>query len=156
MTYAKRHREDYSALLWLNVKDETSMKSSFVQIAKQILREHPSAPQLASLDVEQNPDESIERVKSWLSMPMNTRWLMICDNYDLPKTPGNANLAALDLRQYLPEAYQGSVIVTTRSSEVKLGFCMRIQKLEDLQDGLEILEHSSGRKKLVDGEYRSR
>lgn len=156
ITYAKRYREDYSALLWLNVKDETSTKSSFVQIAKQILREHPSAPQLVSLDIEQNLDETIEGVKSWLSIPMNTRWLMICDNYDTPKVPGNTDPGALELRRYLPEAHQGSIIVTTRSAEVKFGRCMRIQKLEDLQDGLEILEQSSGRKKLVEGKHCSR
>ena len=156
ITYAKRHRDDYSALLWLNVNDETSTRSSFIQIAKQIIREYPNAPQLASIDIEQDHDEAIKGVKSWLSRPMNTRWLMICDNYDNPKVPGNTDPAALELRRYLPEAHQGSVIVTTRSSEVKLGHCMRIQKLEDVQDSLEILEHSSGRKKLIDGKHRSR
>jgi hypothetical protein len=156
MRYATRHREDYSALLWLNAKDDTSTRSSFAQMAKQILREHPNAPQLVSLDIEQNLDEAIDGVKSWLSASMNTRWLMICDNYDNPKVPGNIDTAALDLRPYLPKAHQGSVIVTTRSLEVKLGHCIRIQKLEDLQDSLKILEHSSGRKELVNGRYCSR
>ena len=154
--YAKRYQENYSALLWLNAKDETSTRSSFAQIAKQILREHPTAPRLANIDTEQNLDEAIEGVKAWLSMRMNTRWLMICDNYDNPKVPGNTDSAALDLRQYLPEAYHGSIIVTTRSAEVELGHCMRIQKLDDIQDSLEILEHSSRRKNLKNGKNRPR
>lgn len=153
--YAKQHQEDYSALLWLNAKDETSTSSSFAQIAKQILREHPNAPRLANIDIDQDLDKAIEGVKSWLSMPRNTHWLMICDNYDNPKVPGNPDLAALELRWYLPEAHQGSIIVTTRSAEVKLGHCIRIQKLKDMQESLDILEHSSGRKKLINGKNRS-
>jgi ATP/maltotriose-dependent transcriptional regulator MalT len=153
--YATRHREDYSALFWLNAKDETSTKLSFVQMARHIRREHPDAPPLIGLDLEQNLDEVVDAVKSWLSIPMNTRWLMVCDNYDNPKLPGRTDSAALELRKYLPEAHQGSVIVTTRSSEVQLGHRIRIQKLKDLEDGLRILEHASGRKKLVDSKYCS-
>ena len=152
--YATRHREDHSALFWLNAKDETSTKSSFVQMARHIRREHPTASPIAGLDLEQNLDEVVDAVKTWLSTPMNTRWLMICDNYDNPKLPGITDSAALELRRYLPEAHQGSVIVTTRSLEVQLGHCMRIQKLQDLSDGLMILEHSSRRRKLVDGKHR--
>lgn len=150
IAYAMRHREDYSALFWVNcANDETSTKSSFVQIANQILQEHPNAPGLASSSL----DDTVNSVKSWLSTPMNTRWLMICDNYDNPKVPGNKSPTALDLRRYLPEAHHGSVIVTTRSSEVKMGHCIRIRNLADLKDGLEILEHSSGKTGLVHGKH---
>ena len=55
-------------------------------------------------------------------MRMNTRWLIIYDNYDNPKVLGSIDLAALDLRRYLPKAHQGFVIMTTRSAEVQLGF----------------------------------
>lgn len=151
MAYAKRHRDNYSALLWLNAKDEDSVKSSFAKIARQIVREQPSTLRLANLDIDQNLDEVINAVKAWLSMSMNTHWLMICDNYDNPKVAGNTDPAALELRQYLPEAYQGSVVVTTRSKEVQLGHCIQIKKLEALQDGLVILEHASGRRNLTDG-----
>ncbi|KAK6425187.1 hypothetical protein LTR95_016308 [Oleoguttula sp. CCFEE 5521] len=152
MAYAKRYKDKYSALLWLNARDEDSVKRSFVKMAKQILRERPSALQLASLDMDQDLKKVVEAVKAWLSTAMNARWPMICDNYDNPKVPGNTDAAALELRQCLPEAYQGAVLVTTRSSEVKLGHCIQIKKLEALQDSLEILEHASGRSKLTDDE----
>ena len=41
VAYAKRHKESYLAVFWLNIKDEDSLKQSFAKVAKQILREHP-------------------------------------------------------------------------------------------------------------------
>ena len=80
VAYAKRHKDNYSAIFWLNIKDEDSLKQSFAKAAKQILREHPSASRLSSVDVNENLDEVIDAVKGWLSLPNNTRWLMIYDN----------------------------------------------------------------------------
>jgi hypothetical protein len=153
VAYAKRHRDNYSAIFWLNIKDEYSLKQSFANIAKQILREHPSVSQLSSVDMKGNLDEVINAVKAWLSRPNNTRWLMIYDNYDNPKLPGNTDPIALDIRKFLPESYQGSIIVTTRSSQVKIGHRIHITKLQNVRDSLEILSNSSSREGLINGEH---
>jgi hypothetical protein len=129
------------------------LKQSFINIAKQILREHPQTSQLGSVDMKENLDELIDAVKAWLSLPNNTRWLMIYDNYDNPKIAGNTDLAAVDIRRFLPEAYQGSVIITTRSSQVKVGHRIQVTKMKDLQDSLEVLSNTSGRKGLINGRY---
>ncbi|KAN0070367.1 TPR-like protein [Elaphomyces granulatus] len=150
VAYAKRHKDNYSAVFWLNIKDEESLKQSFAKVAKQILREHPSASRLSSVDIKENIDEVIDAVKAWLSLPNNTRWLMIYDNYDNPKLAGNTDPAAVDIRKYLPESYQGSVIITTRSSEVKIGHRIRIGKLEDVRDSVKILSNASRREGLED------
>ena len=152
VAYAKRHKDNYSAIFWLNIKDEDSLKQSFAKVARQILREHPSASRLSSVDMKENLDEVIDAVKSWLSLPNNTRWLMIYDNYDNPKLASNMDPAAVDIRKFLPESYQGSVIVTTRSSQVKIGHPVRITKLENVRDGLEILRNTSRREGIVNGE----
>jgi len=151
IAYAKRHKDNYSAVFWLNIKDEDSLKQSFAKAAKQILREHPSAGRLSSVNIKENLDEVIDAVKEWLSLPNNTRWLVIYDNYDNPKLGGNADPAAVDIRRFLPESYQGSVIITTRSSQVKIGHTIRIRKLEDVRDSVKILSNTSGREGLVDG-----
>jgi len=109
VAYAKRHKDNYSAVFWLNIKDEGSLKQGFVKAAKQILRKHPSASRLSSVDIE-NVDEVIDAVKAWLSYPNNTRWLIIYDNYDNPKLAGNTDPMAVDIRKFLPKSYQGSVI----------------------------------------------
>jgi hypothetical protein len=154
VAYAKRHKDSYSAVFWLNIKDEDSLKQSFAKIAKQILREHPSASWISSVDLKENLDEVVDAIKGWLSLPNNTRWLMIYDNYDNPKLPGNTDPAALDIRKFLPESYQGSVIITTRSSQVKIGHRMQIGKLRNMHDSLEILSNTSRREGLTNGENR--
>ena len=34
IAYAKRHKDNYSVIFWLNIKDEDSLKQSFVKLAK--------------------------------------------------------------------------------------------------------------------------
>jgi hypothetical protein len=151
--YAKQHKNCYSAIFWLNTRDKDSLKQSFAKIARQIVREHPSTSQLSrSGSREEDLDEIVDAVKAWLSLPGNTRWLMIYDNYDNPKVPTNTDHAAIDIRRFLPESYQGSVIITTRSSQVTTGHATRITKLENMHDSLEILSNASGGKGLLDGE----
>lgn len=75
------------------------------------------------------------------------------DNYDNPKVPGNADPGVVDIRQYLPEAHHGSVIVTTRSSKVSVGRRVKVGKLEDVRDSLQILSDASNREGVMDGEW---
>lgn len=151
IAYAKRHKDDYSAIFWLNIKDEDSVKQSFAQLAKQISKEHPSAIPVSSQETKQNLDEVVESVKAWLSLPNNTRWLMIYDNYDTPELPGKTDPLAINVKKFLPEAYQGSIIITTRSSEVRIGQSIYVQKLGDVRDSLQILSTVSRRERLGTG-----
>lgn len=154
IAYATRHRNDYSAIFWTNAKDEDSLKLSFAKIAKQIVRQHAAASSMSNLDMSSTDlDEIVDAVKAWLSLPHNTRWLMICDNYDNPKTPGNLDPTALELRQFFPESYQGCLIVTTRSSQVTFGRRLQLGKLESLKDGLAILSYASERGRLDHGRH---
>jgi len=148
IAYEKRHKDNYSAIFWLNIKDEGSLKQSFAKLAKQISREYPSAILVSNLETNQNLDEVVESVKAWLSLPSNTRWLMIYDNYDTPKLSGRTDPTAVDIKKFLPESYQGSIIITTRSSEVRIGHLIQIRKLSDIRDSLEILSTVSRRQGL--------
>ncbi|KAH8767807.1 kinesin light chain [Hyaloscypha sp. PMI_1271] len=148
VTYAKRHKDSYSAIFWLNIKDEDSLKQSFVKAARRISREHLSA--ISNMDTNTNIDDVVDAVKAWLSLPNNTRWLLIFDNYDNPKLSRNTDPAAMDIRRFLPESYQGSIIITTRSSQVEIGHLIRIRKLENVCDSLKILSDASRREGLID------
>ncbi|CAJ2505652.1 Uu.00g130460.m01.CDS01 [Anthostomella pinea] len=148
IAYAKLYKDSYSAVFWMNIKDEDSLKQSFVRAAQQILRDHPSAPRVSSIDTK-DLDEVIASVKAWLSLPNNTRWLLIYDNYDNPKLPSNSDHAAVDVHEFLPEAHQGFIIITTRSTEVKIGHDIRVRKMEDVLDSIEILSNASNRKDLI-------
>lgn len=155
VAYAKRRKDDYSATFWLNSKDEDSLKQGFARVARQILREHPSASRLSSVDITGNLDEVVEAVKQWLSLPKNSKWLAVCDNYDNPKVPGNTDPGAFDIRKFLPEAYQGSIIIVTRSAEVKTGHRVRVGKLVDVRESLQILSNVSGRECDINGKLYS-
>lgn len=152
VAYTKLHRADYSAIFWLNIKDEDSLKQSFARVARRILRENPSASRLHTVAEDSNLDKVVEAVKQWLDHPKNTRWLMVFDNYDNPKLPGNPDYGTIDIRWFLPEAYHGSIIVTTRSSQVSIGHRIRLGKLKDVHDSLQILSNASRREGVIDGE----
>jgi hypothetical protein len=151
VTYAKRHRDLYSAIFWLNAKDADTLKQSFGNIAKRILQDHPSLSYLNDAAESGDLDKVVDGVKRWLNGSRNNRWLLVYDNYDNPKLAGSHDLGAFDIRLFLPETHQGAIIITTRSSQVKIGHLIPIKKLEDIQHGLEILSHTSGRHGLSNG-----
>ena len=148
--YVRRYKERYSAMFWLNANDPDSLQLSFRDVAQQILEYHPSTSLLAGVDSD-DLDQVVYAVKAWLDLQKNTRWLMIYDNYDSPKTSGNLDRSAVDIRQYLPQSDQGSIIITTRSSRVSQGRHVYIQKLLDIKESLEILSNMSGREDIAEG-----
>jgi len=115
IAYAKQHKDKYSAIFWIDIRDKNTLIRSFLKVAKQIKRQHPLPTVISGVSLDNNAVEEIEAVKAWLSMPGNTRWLLIYDNYDNPRIPNYEDPASIDISEYLPEAYQGSVVVTTRS-----------------------------------------
>jgi ATP/maltotriose-dependent transcriptional regulator MalT len=64
IAYAKQHKDNYLTIFWLNIKDEDSLKQSFVTAAKQILQEHPLASRLISIDIKSDLTEMIDTVKT--------------------------------------------------------------------------------------------
>ncbi|KAH7418662.1 hypothetical protein BKA64DRAFT_691181 [Cadophora sp. MPI-SDFR-AT-0126] len=110
-----------------------SLKLSFRDVAQQVLRHHPSTSVLSSVD----QDKDLDQVVSVL---------MIYDNFDNPKTPGNPDSSAVDIRKFLPRSDHGSIIITTRSARVRQGIRIHVQKLPDVREGLEIVSNMSGRK----------
>ncbi|KAF2804401.1 tetratricopeptide repeat domain-containing protein [Mytilinidion resinicola] len=126
VAYAKLHRADYSAIFWLNIKDEDSLKQSFARVARRILREHPSASRLDAVTEDSKLDEVVDALA------------------------GNTDHAAIDIRRFLPEAYHGSIIITTRSAQVSVGHRIRLGKLKDVHDSLQILSNASRREGVLD------
>jgi hypothetical protein len=172
--YAKRHYTNYSAIFWLNVRDKTSLKQGYMRMAQRILREHPTVIDMKNAVKSGDLDEAVQAVKQWLDMPKNDRWLIIYDNYDSPRLErsrlegisGEAGLGkaearnkkevseSYDIRPFLPDAYQGAVLITTRSSTVKIGHRIQLRKLKRPEDSLDILAYTSNRQGVYNGLYR--
>ncbi|KAM3455313.1 hypothetical protein NHJ6243_008570 [Beauveria neobassiana] len=169
MAYMKRHFSEYHVAIWLNARDEMALKQSFARAAEKIQRLGPSLSYLSAALESRDLDEIWTAVKRWLEEPMNNRWIVTYDNYDDPRLesgviigrPSHKNRTdpkpkfqghddgfdskAFDIRPYFPTANHGSIIVTTRSSAVNFGPSMKIGKLRDANDSLEILAQTSRR-----------
>lgn len=172
IAYMKQHRKEYSTSIWLNARNETSLKQSFRLTAMRIAREYPGLNYMQSAVSDKDADASLA-VRRWLDEPRNDRWLLVYDNYDHPKItadtlempveggdkngqPGEGDQqisAGYDIRQYLPDTASdaGAVLITTRSSSVKVGRMKRLQKLGNIENSLEILRVTSDRPKLREG-----
>jgi hypothetical protein len=151
ITYARRHKEKYIAIFWLNANDEDLLRLSFRDVAQQVLRHYPSTSVLSSVNQDKDLDQVVSVVKGWLDFPQNARWLIIYDNFDNPKTPSNPYDSVVDIRQFLPQSDHGSIIITTRLSQVRLGKRIHVQKLLDVRDSLEIVSNMSRRKGIEKG-----
>jgi hypothetical protein len=145
LTYAQRHRDEYSAVFWVNSKDVDALKQGYAAAARRIYREHPSLVHLKTVAEGSSLDDAVEAVKRWLSDPQNKRWLVIYDNYDTPKLPGHNEPGTFDIRPFLPKAHHGAVLITTRSSQLRLGPLVAVKKLQNIEHSLTILSHASGR-----------
>lgn len=138
--FAKKHQNSYTAAFWLNGKDEDTLKKSFVDIAKRLPESNPS-----SVSQERNADQTVEIVQKWLSIKGNTRWIMIFDNVDNPKSSDIEDPLAYDVKTYFPFADHGSILITTRSSRLRIGELISVKKLGDIQESIKILTSTSGR-----------
>jgi hypothetical protein len=139
----------------VNSRSEDTLKQGYAVAAKRIFRDHPSLVYLKAITEGSDLAEAAEAVKRWLSSAGNDQWLVIYDNYDTPKLPGPDDPGTFDIRLFLPEADHGAILITTRSSQLRLGPLIAVKKLPSLEHGLEILSHTSGRDKLSSGRRAS-
>lgn len=149
--YAKRHKEKYTAIFWLNASDEGTLKLSLWDLVQQVLKHHPSTSVLSSVNQDRDLNRVASAAKAWLDLPRNTRWLIIYDNFNSPKIPGNPDSFAFHIHQFLPCSDHGSIIITTRSPQVRQGKRIQVKKLLNVNEGLEILSNTSGRKGIEKG-----
>jgi hypothetical protein len=145
LAYAQRYKKEYSAIFWVNSKSVDTLKQGYAAVAGRIYLNHPSLVHLKFVAEGGKLDEAVEAVKRWLSSAGNDRWLVIFDNYDTPKLPGHNEPGTFDIRPFLPEADQGAVLITTRSSQLQLGHPVAVKKLRDVEHSLEILSQTSKR-----------
>jgi len=151
LAYAQRHRDEYSVVFWMNIKDVDTLKQGYVSAAKCIFRDHPSLIYMKAVAEGIDVDKAIDVVNSWLSNSQNDRWLVIYDNYDTPKLPGCDEKGTFDIQPLLPKANHGAILITTRSSLLRRGHQITLKKLQNINHSLEILSHASGRDGLSSG-----
>ena len=145
MQFASKQQEVYSAVVWLNGKTDDSLKQGFASLARRLYEEHPSSILLRTAAETKEMDQIVEAIKRWFSIKGNTRWMLIFDNVDNPALPGVKDSQACDIKFYIPEADQGSILITTRSSRLQIGEMISVEKFRDVQENISILASTSRR-----------
>jgi tetratricopeptide (TPR) repeat protein len=92
--YARRHRDEYKALLWAVAESRESLISDFMAIAGVLHLPEVNA---------QDQTFVVKAVKRWLET--NSDWLLILDNADDPVIIG----------EFLPENSNGHLLLTSRA-----------------------------------------
>lgn len=133
--YAQRHYNHYESVFWLNAASEATLKDSFRTMAG------------LTFDVEDpgvlEGEQTLIRMRGWLSDKKNTQWLLIFDNYD--------NTEEFKIEKYYPPASHGAIIVTTRLPHLVAGRTVRIQPLQKIEESLRILQTRSQRENIESG-----
>ncbi|KAH8880942.1 TPR-like protein [Thozetella sp. PMI_491] len=172
IAYLRHHQSHYSATIWLNARNDTTLQQSFARTADLILRQHPTFIYIKTAVESRDANAIVNAVKQWLDEAQNDRWLLVYDNYDDPELSrdnlidkiGGATMGSLlettasqidvptsrafDIRLFFPESYHGAILITTRSSLVPLGEIVRLGKILNVEDSLAILASTSHRQDL--------
>jgi tetratricopeptide (TPR) repeat protein len=92
--YAYRHRDDYSAIFWVNSDTQELIAADYKGIA-----------QLLHLPFKDNddPNATVPSVRRWLEN--NTSWLLIYDNADEPDV----------IQDFMPNESHGHILLTSRA-----------------------------------------
>jgi tetratricopeptide (TPR) repeat protein len=150
LEFARKHKEKFSGIFWLNGSTEASLKQSFVVMMKTLPQDELTVEITAvSRSATVDANMAVRECLHWLSLLSNHNWLMIIDNVDHDyRDRGDAQ--AYDLEKYFPQADHGSILVTSRLPGLeRLGIGVEIGVIESAQ-AIAILESNAG--KAITGE----
>ncbi|KAL4972232.1 hypothetical protein BDW66DRAFT_164314 [Aspergillus desertorum] len=138
--FARKHKNEFTAIFWLNGKDQSALVSSLSSCLSQI----PGQP---IEDQAVNEEEAVQRanqVLQWLARPGNTRWLIIFDNIDQYSPIQGHGHCGYDVYGFFPKADHGSIMITSRLQGLtELGKSFPVQRLMH-KDATQLLLQSSG------------
>ncbi|KAL7265846.1 hypothetical protein RUND412_011627, partial [Rhizina undulata] len=157
LEYAQRDRfsHGYTSIFWIDADNSSRTNESAVVVMEQLVAHYAkkwhSSPDFAeianSLGIPGKIDDSgrltqgatetaLEAFHGWLRKQENRDWLLLIDNKD--------KVEVGDLDKLLPTCNWGSVIITSRLSNLRrYGKCIEIVGLEG-ETGLELILKSSG------------
>jgi tetratricopeptide (TPR) repeat protein len=138
-TYRVRLSSPQTWVFWVDAKDSSSIKASYLRIAKAI--------ELPGWD-ETNTD-IMTMVRDWLRTETNGPWVMVIDSADDPLAltepvckppPSTTNInpvASSQIRDFLPISQNGSVLITstnTEAAQMLTGNCAHHIEVEEMNE----------------------
>ena len=144
--FARKYRKKYSAVFWIDGSSKEKLKQSIANLASQ-LPQHQllERAKLYTRKPHEDLDGAVEDVLSWFFQLLNEEWLLIYDNVDQEISAEISNPEAFNLKEYLPKADQGYILITSRLTNLwHLGEAdIRVGPVSELQ-GENILTNSIG------------
>ena len=113
--FARKHQENFSAIFWIASSTKEKLKRSIAALALKI-PQHQISERARSVSkiTDKDLDAIIDEVLKWFSQPFNNKWLLIFDNVDREYSAQSKDPEAFNIKEYLPEADQGSILITSR------------------------------------------
>lgn len=113
--FARRYQENFSAIFWVAGSTKEKLRRSIATLARR-LHQHqiPERARSFSKDTAKDFGAIVEDVLGWFSQPSNNKWLLIFDNVDRKYFAQPKDPEVFDIKEYLPEADQGSILITSR------------------------------------------
>ena len=144
--FARTYRQNYSAVFWIDGSSKEKLKQSIASLANQ-LPQHQllERAKLYAQKPHNELDGAVEDVLSWFSQSSNDQWLLIYDSLDREISTETSDPEVFNLKEYLPEADQGYVLITSRLTNLWHlgGEDIRVGPVSELQ-GENILTNSVG------------
>ncbi|THZ70582.1 TPR-like protein [Aureobasidium pullulans] len=115
--FVRQYQTKYSAVFWLDGSSKDALQNSFLNIVTRLPAGEVTLS-LAHAAKQASPDMKliVRGVQDWLSLPSNHRWVVVIDNVDRDYTTKGTDPLAYELKEYLPAADHGNVLVTSRLS----------------------------------------
>lgn len=140
--FARDHKNDFTAIFWLNGKDRGTLMQSLSLILPRLPGQLPNLSEtVKDVDVKQR----VRDVLLWLAKEGNSRWLIIFDNIDQYTSANrtDSDSQGYDIAEFFPTADHGSILITSRLRKlVELGASFPIHRL-DPTDTIHLLLQSS-------------
>ena len=113
--FARKHQETFSAIFWIAGSTKEKLRRSIAALTQRLPQHQiPKRTRSLSNDIAEDFDAIVEDVLKWFSRPSNNKWLLIFDNVDREYSTLSDDPEAFDIKEYLPEADQGSILITSR------------------------------------------
>ncbi|OHF04061.1 pfs domain-containing protein, partial [Colletotrichum orchidophilum] len=117
LEYARRQQHHFGSIFWIDGRHPDTVKTSISDCVNRILAHYKvhgitHNPRFDFLKRERELGGVIEAFFTWLAYGKNNSWLLIIDNLD--------DLEIISLRDILPSTAWGSVLITSRRSDLAI------------------------------------
>ena len=113
--FARKHQEIFSAIFWIDGSTKEKLRRSIVALAHRLPpHQIPERARSLSKDTAKDFDAIAKGILKWFSQPSNNKCLLIFDNVDREYSAREEDSEAFNIKEYFPEADQGSILITSR------------------------------------------